>query len=79
MGMNVRERQRKQVPDFIQKSGYTFPIVYGEEKVCTDYGVRGIPHLTVIDKQGIVRYMHIGYSPDLAEKLGWQVESLLAK
>ena len=77
MGMNVRERQRKEVPGFVQKSDYTFPIVYGDEKVCTDYGVRPLPHLVVIDKEGIVRYVHIGYSPDLAEKLGWQVESLL--
>jgi tetratricopeptide (TPR) repeat protein/peroxiredoxin len=77
LGMNIRERQRKQVPAFIQKSGYTYPIVYGEEKVCTDYGVRGIPHLVVIDKNGVIRYINIGYSPDLTEKLSWQVDSLL--
>jgi len=79
LSMNVLERQRAKVPDFIKKSGYTWTVVYGDDKITKQYDVRGIPDLYVIDKEGIIRYRHVGYSPDLAEKLGWQVDSLLEK
>jgi peroxiredoxin len=43
------------------------------------YGVTGFPTLFVIDKQGIVRKVHVGYSKDLEAKVAADVESLLAE
>jgi thiol-disulfide isomerase/thioredoxin len=79
LSINVMERQRAKVPDFIKKSGYKWTVVYGDDKITKQYNVRSIPDLYVIDKEGIIRYRHVGYSPDLAEVLGWQVNSLLRK
>jgi tetratricopeptide (TPR) repeat protein len=77
LSMNVRENRRKDVPPFIQDNGYTFRVVFGDDKVYNDYGIRGIPAMFVIDQSGIIRYKHIGYNPRLSETLGWQVENLL--
>ena len=43
------------------------------------YEVTGFPTLFIIDKKGIVRDAHIGYSPDLGVKVMKKIESLLEK
>ena len=43
------------------------------------YGVRGYPTLFVIDKEGKIREMHVGYSPRLYEDLSRLVRELLAE
>jgi peroxiredoxin len=43
------------------------------------YGVRSYPTLVVVDQQGIVREFHVGFAPDLREKLIKSVEALLAE
>lgn len=39
---------------------YTTSIVDSDGRVGIDYGVYGVPETYVIDKQGIIRYKHIG-------------------
>ena len=41
------------------------------------FGVRGFPTLIVIDKQGKVHDIHVGYSPTLREEVGSVVRELL--
>jgi thiol-disulfide isomerase/thioredoxin len=43
------------------------------------YGVTGYPTLFVIGPDGIIRDIHVGYAPDLREKLEPVIESLLPK
>jgi thiol-disulfide isomerase/thioredoxin len=43
------------------------------------YGVTGFPTLFIIDKKGIIRDAHIGFSPDLGIKVKQKIESLLEK
>jgi thioredoxin-related protein len=43
------------------------------------FGVQGFPTLIIIDQQGIVRDVHVGYSPKLREEVGKKIEELLAK
>ena len=42
------------------------------------YGVEGIPQTVVIGKDGSVQAVHVGFSPDLKETLGKQLDDLLA-
>jgi thiol-disulfide isomerase/thioredoxin len=42
------------------------------------FGVQGFPTLIIIDQQGIVRDVHVGYSPKLREEVGKKIEELLA-
>ena len=41
------------------------------------FGVQGFPILIVIDQQGAVRDVHVGYSPDLFESVSKKIEELL--
>ena len=55
--------------------GYTNVLARGEDK---KYRVQGFPTHYVIDAKGVVRDIHVGYSPDLGVKLAATVEKLLA-
>lgn len=77
LAMNVRENRRKDVPAFAKAQGLRARVVYGDDKVYQDYGIRGIPHMVVIDRNGMIRYTNVGYAPRLDETLSWQVDSLL--
>ena len=43
------------------------------------YGVRGFPTLIVIDTEGTVRDVHVGYSPTLKTDVAKTIEGLLTK
>ncbi|RQV95679.1 TlpA family protein disulfide reductase, partial [bacterium] len=77
-GVNVWERGGTgKVKPFIEKSGYTFPILLAANDVAAQYGVTGIPTMFVIDKEGRVAYKHIGYNPQIVSMLTAQVKELL--
>jgi hypothetical protein len=50
-----------------------------EEGIHAKYGVQGWPTLVILDGAGVVRHIHIGYSPRLREELGKKVRELLAE
>lgn len=49
-----------------------------ESEAAEGYGVRGIPTLVLIDQQGTVQSVHVGYSPTLEETLHQELDDLLA-
>jgi len=54
----------EQAGNFIKKKGYGFHVLLdASSAIGASYGVRGIPTL-VVDKQGLVRWIRVGYSPD---------------
>ncbi len=76
-GVNVWERNPGGVKPFIESNGFKFPILLGDNAVAEKYGVRGIPTLVVIDKDGKVAYRHVGYNPGMIQQLIWQTGELL--
>jgi thioredoxin-related protein len=48
----------------------------GNQDVANSYGVRGIPHIAVIDRQGNIAWEQVGFSYDLEEKLSIWVNHL---
>ena len=71
------DRDKDAVRPFVEKYGYTFPVLFADEKVQAAYGVRSIPTVYLIDQQGKVRFHHVGYSPGSEKTLERQVERLL--
>jgi peroxiredoxin len=51
----------------------------GEAGINMKYKIHGWPTLVVIDKKGVVRHIHFGYSPTLRSELGDMIRSLLAE
>ena len=67
------------VKEFATKMGLTLPIALDkEDKVNTAYGVKGIPFMILIDKQGVVRGYHVGASPTIKEDISSELDALLA-
>ena len=45
----------------------------------TEYKLRGIPHAVVIDRQGVIRMVRVGATPENAEDLHEEIKKLLAQ
>ncbi|HOO59827.1 MAG TPA: redoxin domain-containing protein [Candidatus Mcinerneyibacteriales bacterium] len=68
---------RGDVPGFVREKGVSFPVMFDRDSVAGKYGVRTIPALFIVDKNGMIRFVHSGYFPDLYKKLYYQVRYLL--
>ncbi|MDQ7798678.1 MAG: redoxin domain-containing protein [Candidatus Edwardsbacteria bacterium] len=81
LGINLEGRDKNQlVKQFVERSGHQFVILQGGMMgvgIDRVYGVSGIPTTFVIDKQGVIRYRHIGYRENLDQMLAREVEELL--
>ena len=71
------DSQKEKVLPFVDKEGYTFPVLYADSQVQAAYGVRGIPAVYLIDRQGMMRFQTVGFGPGGEEKLIEEVEKLL--
>lgn len=68
----------KGIPAFRTETGATFPIVWDDGKgVAKAYDPPTMPTAFVIDKSGIVRYVHVGYRPGDEATLEDEVRTLL--
>ena len=55
-----------------------YPVLRSED-LPAKYAVQGFPTLIVVDQQGNVADIHVGYSPALYEQVTAAVDRLLAK
>ena len=61
---------------FIRRKKMSLPVLINNE---TDkaYNVKGVPTLFVIDKKGVIRFVHRGFRPDLKDVLAIEVNDLI--
>jgi len=66
---------------FLSSAGLEhLPVLLDETgTVGEQYGARSIPRLVVIDKDGNIRHVHVGYSSNLQSTLGKSIDALLAR
>jgi peroxiredoxin len=76
-GMNT-DRDEADAKFVIEKMALKYPTLKAEG-IPERFGVQGFPTLIVIDQQGKVHDIHVGYSPTLREEVGRQIKELLAK
>jgi cytochrome c biogenesis protein CcmG, thiol:disulfide interchange protein DsbE len=68
----------KGIPAFLSETGAKFPIVWDDGKaVAKAYDPPSMPTAFVIDKSGIVRFVHVGYRAGDEATLEDEVRSLL--
>jgi len=70
VGLNYKDRREDGV-DWLAKFGnpYTLSAWDIDGRVGIDYGVYGAPETYLIDKQGLIRYKHVGpMTPEVLEK-----------
>lgn len=78
IGLNYKD-EREAGAAWLQRFGnpYTDSLFDPQGRIGLDYGVYGVPETFVIDRQGVVRYKHIG--PLTPEVLRDKVEPLLKR
>lgn len=73
------EKEFDLMSQFMQDKDITWRTVFAKQDVFNpDYGVRGIPHVAIIDPKGIVRYRGLHPGTDLAAKVE-KIDGLLRK
>ena len=71
-------QHRSTARDFIKRNNYTFPVVYDhEQSAVRAYQIQGFPTVFTIDRTGVVRYVNIGFDPQVDKILEAQILSLL--
>ncbi|MDH3582727.1 MAG: redoxin domain-containing protein [Phycisphaerae bacterium] len=76
--VNQKEAPEK-INQFLQRSGLDLTVLLDRDgAVARAYGVRGIPQTVIIDREGTVQAVHVGFSPDLKQKLIGELDALLA-
>lgn len=74
-----RDTEFAKMQDFINEHSLPWPVVYGERSNFEAYGVTGIPHVALVDRNGILRKIKIGYSPESFAEFRKEVEKMLAE
>lgn len=75
-----QDRKASNVRSFLQRRPVAFPIVHdGDHRVARRYRPSKMPSSYVIDRKGIVRHVHQGYSSGDAARFEREIKALLSK
>ena len=77
IGVNV-EPDSAAATAWLKATPVSFPILYDvDSKVSKLYEVQGMPNTVILDRKGIVRYIHRGYSPGAENEYLDQIRTLI--
>jgi len=77
LGVNIDDDSRRAM-QMIEDLGISFPVLFDAQKeVSKLYNVEAMPVTVLVDREGNVRYVHLGYKPGYEDKYLDQVRSLL--
>ena len=76
VGLNYKDQRAQAMPWLAQLGNpYQMSLFDGDGRVAIDWGVYGVPETFVIDRQGLVRFKHVG--PVSVEVMRDKIEPLL--
>ena len=79
LGLSADEDGEKVVREFVAEKRITYPVALAGESLMTDYGLRSIPTMYVINKKGIIVEKYMGYNDDMAKSMEVLIKKLLAE
>jgi peroxiredoxin len=63
---------------FIEETGANFPVAWdGDKSLAQRYRINSMPTLFIIDKNGLVRYVHSGFRPGDEDQIDAAIKSLM--
>ncbi len=77
-GMNTDE-EKEDAKHVIDKMSLNYQTLLAKEVPASKYASNAAPTMVIIDRHGIVRKFHIGYSPDLYDNMVADIDKLLAE
>lgn len=79
LGVNV-DRNRRDALRFLERTGVAFPVVFDPEGQWAErYALPGMPSGYLVDREGVVRYRHVGYRERDLPALLREIEQLLGE
>jgi len=71
------ESEFEKMTGFVKQHELPWPVIYADPSFGEAYGIYGIPHATVVDKNGIVHKVKVGYSKESFALFRKEIEALL--
>lgn len=78
LGLSLDEGDEQGVKDFVAGRRINYPVAFANEGIQTDYGLRSLPTVYVIDKRGTVAGMFMGGFDATLKSIEDLVKKLLA-
>ncbi len=78
LGMSVGDDEAS-VREFIAEKKINYPVAVTDEDLQTDYGLRSIPVMYVVNKKGIIVETFRGYNDETEKKMEALIRKLLAE
>ena len=79
LGLSLDEGDEGGVKDFISSKRINYPVALAGQDVQSDYGLRSLPTVYVIDKRGVVAEKFQGGSEETLRRMEELVKKLLAE
>ena len=79
LGVSVDEGSDRDVKDFVAERRISYPVAIAGEEMQTQYGLRSIPTVFVINKKGVVVERLQGFSEQTAKAMEDTIKRLLAE
>jgi peroxiredoxin len=78
LGMSVDDSAQA-LKEFANAKKLNYPLAPVDEELQTEYGLRSIPTIFIINKKGIVAEKYMGFSADTGRKMEEAIKRLLAE
>ncbi|MBW4056568.1 MAG: TlpA family protein disulfide reductase [Proteobacteria bacterium] len=79
LGLSVDEDGNDVIKSFADEFRVNYPLALAGDSVTTDFGVRSVPVMYLIDKKGKIAEMYRGYSDDMPRAIEQAIKRLLAE
>ncbi len=79
LGMSADEDGERIVKDFANAHHISYPVALAGESALTDFGVRSVPVMFIIDKKGKVAGVFRGFTDEMARTTEQLIKKLLAE
>jgi len=79
LGLSVDEGGEREVKSFIADRKISYPVALAGEDLQTEYGLRSIPTIYLINKKGLVAEKFQGYSDQTGRMMEDAIKKLLAE
>jgi thiol-disulfide isomerase/thioredoxin len=79
LAVNVDER-RRDADQFLQAHGHAMPVLFDPKgDVPEAFAVRGMPTSVLVDRAGVIRFTHAGYTEKTVDAFRQEIERLLGE
>lgn len=69
LGMSADEDGERVIKSFIEERRINYPVALAGESVTSDFGVRSVPVMFIIDKKGKVAEVYRGFSDEIGHSM----------